>query len=514
MEVVIKKITLNDFKNYDPNVKLKCINDCEYCWNEMPMDLIVTEPKLTSVTQLPFVEVDNKKVLRYYNIKKLSYLIHLYENSMIFYHLIKIKNNKKWVKCEKPEGFDYNLVFIKLPEVSEYDCGAYIATNKYKEEYDKYFKDVPNETIGLLKKLFGNYFKNNISPTSYSEPFINVPLFISTSLNDCGDMLNELQRWEKNKIYYDSDIVFHIDSYYICECKEKNEKDFVQEKKFNETNSWRRLDFPTSTNVELVDLPNYEDSEYYTESKLDVFLSQRKTYSDDGELMEFVVIACGGRNVCLKYKGGYINRRTANNITYIDELLSVEFGDDENNWYKIEYSNGSGVELDYYYIIFNNGYVKINDKTINSFNKIKFTYIIGAQIDSDENIIENSGIKYEEIRECSFHKKNFKIEEREEEYCFCKIEPLSLYSLENNFKKPYARLLSLKLDDNYDNFTYTVFNTSLYDDRLLGTSYVDVDIPKISVDRGSYTAMERHYILGEVNSFDDLEKYRNNIFKL
>ena len=71
MEVVTKKITLNDFKNYDPNVKLKCINNCEYCWNEMPMDLIVTEPKLTSVTQLPFVEVDDEKVLRYYNIKKI-----------------------------------------------------------------------------------------------------------------------------------------------------------------------------------------------------------------------------------------------------------------------------------------------------------------------------------------------------------------------------------------------------------------------------------------------------------
>ena len=75
-------------------------------------------------------------------------------------------------------------------------------------------------------------------------------------------------------------------------------------------------------------------------------------------------------------------------------------------------------------------------------------------------------------------------------------------------------MLSLKLDDNYDKFSNTVFNTSFSDDRLLGTTYVDVDLPRISVDRGTYTAMERHYILGEVNSFDDLEKYRNNIFKL
>lgn len=508
MEVVTKKITLNDFKNYDPNVNLKCIDDCEYCWNEMPMDLIVTEQELTEVTKLPFVEVDNKKVLRYYNIKKLSYLIHLYENSMIFYHLIKIKNNKKWVKCEEPSNFDYNLVFINLPEVSEYDCGAYIATNKYKEEYDKYFKDVPKETIELLKELFGNYFNNKVSSTNYSNPFINVPLFISTSLNDCGDMLNELQRWEKNKIYYESDIVFYIDSYYVCT------KDKVQEKKFNETNNWEKLDFPTSINEDL-DSEYYTErkSEYYTESKLDNFLSQRKTHSDDGELMEFVVIKYKGINVCLRYKGGYINRRTINNITYIDKLQSVEFGNGENVWTEIKYENISlNADLNYYYVIYTDtlGF----KEGISKSSEIKFTYLIGAQIDSNEEIVKDSGVKYEEIRKCSFVKNDYIIDGINNTYGFCKIEPLSVYSTENNLKKSYARLLSLKLDDNYDKFSNTVFNTSLSDDRLLGTSYVDVDLPKISVDRGTYTAMERHYILGEVNSFDDLEKYRNNIFKL
>mgnify|MGYP003423971804 FL=1 len=402
--------------------------------------------------------------------------------------------------------------------MSEYDCGAYIATNKYKEEYDKYFKDVPEKTIDLLKNLFENYFKNNISPTSYSNPFINVPLFISTSLNDCGDMLNELQRWEKNKIYYKSDIVFHIDSYYVCDGA------IVKEKKFNETESWIRLDFPTSINK---DLSNEVDSEYYTESKLDIFLSQRKTYSDDGELMEFVVIKYNGINVCLRYKGGYINRRTINNITYIDKLQSVEFGNGENVWTEIKYENiSNNSDLNYYYVIYTDtlGF-KID---ISKITEIKFTYLIGVQIDSNEQIVKDSGVKYEEIRKCSFDKNDYIFDGINNTYGFCKIEPLSVYSKQNNLKKPYARLLSLKWDDNYDNygkflddnygndgiFTNTVFNTSFSDDRLLGTTYVDVDLPRISVDRGTYTAMERHYILGEVNSFDDLEKYRNNIFKL
>ena len=139
------------------------------------------------------------------------------------------------------------------------------------------------------------------------------------------------------------------------------------------------------------------DKEYYTESKLDIFLSQRKTHSDDGELMDFVVIKYKGINVCLKYKGGYMNRRTINNITYIDKLQSVEFGNGENVWTEIKYENISlNADLNYYYVIYTDtlGF----KEGISKSSEIKFTYLIGAQIDSNEEIVKDSGVKYEEIR--------------------------------------------------------------------------------------------------------------------
>ena len=62
---------------------------------------------------------------------------------------------------------------------------------------------------------------------------------------------------------------------------------------------------------------------------------------------------------------------------------------------------------------------------------------------------------------------------------------------------------------------YDVINShAVAEDRLVGANYFDFDVPKITINRGDYAAMERHYILGEINSFDDLEKYRNNYFKL
>jgi hypothetical protein len=68
--------------------------------------------------------------------------------------------------------------------------------------------------------------------------------------------------------------------------------------------------------------------------------------------------------------------------------------------------------------------------------------------------------------------------------------------------------------DNIKYWTPLCFSNLYVDDRIFGTSYVDVDLPNVTINRGNYTAMERHYILGEINSFDDLEKYRNNLFKL
>jgi hypothetical protein len=67
METIIKKITLNDFKNFDPNVTIKCLDDeTDGCWGKIPMDLIVEDRAL--IGELPLVETmvnDNGTVYVY-----------------------------------------------------------------------------------------------------------------------------------------------------------------------------------------------------------------------------------------------------------------------------------------------------------------------------------------------------------------------------------------------------------------------------------------------------------------
>lgn len=61
----------------------------------------------------------------------------------------------------------------------------------------------------------------------------------------------------------------------------------------------------------------------------------------------------------------------------------------------------------------------------------------------------------------------------------------------------------------------TVLNTPLIkEDYMMSMSMdstIDVDV---TIDRGNATAFEKHLILGECNSFEDLQNYRNNFYNL
>jgi len=65
---------------------------------------------------------------------------------------------------------------------------------------------------------------------------------------------------------------------------------------------------------------------------------------------------------------------------------------------------------------------------------------------------------------------------------------------------------------------WTENNTSLEelvkDDKLMGIASMTEIQNDINIDRGGYDVFQNHYILGEVNTLDDLATYRNNYFKL
>ncbi len=546
MEEIIKKITLIDFKNFNPNVNIKCLDEEESgnCWNKIPMDLIITNDILKTI-KIPFVKkIDDNgneyTVLRYYNIKKLFLFFELYESLMEYYRLIEIKGVKRWHLCEKPNSF---TVFATLPSVNDFECGAYIGVNPLHEEYLNYTNNGEEACKNAIKEMFEAYFSND-SSLSYDVPYINMPLYVSTDITDCGEMLNTLQKWTPLKQYYIGDIVFYENEYYVA-IKDSVSNTFIK-------NDWEMLNLknPLSSNLEQL------GSEVYSESRLNYFLPQRRTYNMNGEVVPFIYDDATQRGFLL-YKQGYTNYVEKEDGIFVDYLEKTEVRSN-GEWILLEPDDEPDSETGYVLTTTRGMYEIIRGKVLNlqyeNVDAIKFTYIIDAQA-KDGVLISGTGVKYEEIRSCHKSTITTNINGKEETYEYISINDLSDFSKNKELKVSYAKILNVSIGDRFKRWergtiyfygevvfdyltdsyykcivkgnrgttdgldkesSWQILNFShLYvDDRLFGTSYVDVDLPKIPIDRGNYTAMERHYALGEVNSFDDLEKYRNNLFKL
>ena len=459
MEKVYKKITLTDFKNLNPNFKVESIDD-KTVWNYFPKDLVI--PSSLYGLNLPYVSVDDKRVLRFYNAKKIYYLIEKYNKSYKYYRLIQKNTDKKWVQIKKIDGVDID-VYQSLPPVEEYNCGDVVCINEYYNEINTILNEEPFED---LLELITSYL-NDAEHIEYSDPFINMPLFITSDIVDCGGLLNDLQQWQPFKQYYIDDIVFYDGKYYICK------EDVISD--VFENDKW----YVITLNVTYDDTSNLD---VYSQGRLNYFKSDRLSYDDEGNVLPYIL---DGDDICLIYKSGYKNFTVREGSVYVDCLETVSLSEDGENYTDLTPNT--------------NGYFSSADYT--NIKYIKFTYIIGAEVVDDAKV-DDTGVKYEEIRRCFVEEHNG--------ISYLRVSELSEYSELNSKDVSYAKIINMKRDDGYD----VINSHAVAEDRLVGANYFDFDVPKITINRGDYAAMERHYILGEINSFDDLEKYRNNYFKL
>lgn len=209
---------------------------------------------------------------------------------------------------------------------------------------------------------------------------------------------------------------------------------------------------------------------------------------------------------------------------------------------------------------------------------IEFIYTIGAQIKNDEEvtnknieIIEGSGIKYKDTYKYEIINKGFNYipnnndkttlsniilveidDELLDEAQFTEVESIDdiEYEIENINSTylvknvGYFRLLYnftyydikysennivIEIDDNglskitrLSDITYGgeqltndrfISSPAYKDDKINGIENIQKEID-IEVDRGAYASFERHHILSEIKTFEDIENYRNNFFGL
>ena len=235
----------------------------------------------------------------------------------------------------------------------------------------------------------------------------------------------------------------------------------------------------------------------YTDSKLKTLYRQKVSQDDDGNELDFVFNQ-QTQNCELKYEVG-----VPCNFVYDDELSGVVYD-------MILEITCDGVEVneDFYSSI-----------SVGHQGNIHFTYAIGSEVlsnyadnaDAYWDVDGNSGITgiiYEEDYEYTIKTARFTIGSRTYSKPYIEIDYSSGYKPEDSEDgKQYALF--------YHEYTHEYKNGVFYrDDSIIGVDDMSFSASEMSIDRGRSASYEAFNVLGEVNSFDDIEKYHDDWFRI
>lgn len=527
--------------------------------------------------RLPLLCDNGKYIFRFGNIARLYGWLKRIARETVFYKLVIRRGQYKWIEVEQ-EFFDSGVTFEMYdmsPSISTSgntmsgEVCEIIAVHPEADTFNYYFR--PSGTTERCELNFKNFVDNIFSGANdynFRTPYIDLPLTITEDVNSVGELLCDENIWKPNKKYYVGDIVRYEDDYYVLEHGENTDKfnvtgnlynivnqafisgeaiynfineipenlDDLSKDKLNmlyddsaPTNFWIVQAFYkgkydpdtmlTSFDDEhhshwvkiepkvITNNHNYDDGDIFIVSELDDFRSVRKSYDSDGQELPFNVIdiineygELIGYDVALIYSLGYTNYSLKDNGACADFLKEVTFMRDLSD-------SGDTIVFDGV-----NKDIIISDKLEEGYSYIKFGYYSGCHvIDSGDTqtVDEQTGVHYEETRSIEVVTENVKYSgDTETEFTYFSLSELTEESKECNPNKACAKVVFDR--DTIYSIPFHVFSNG----KLFGSTFVESSEDELQISRGIYAAFERHNILGEINSMDDLKNYRNNYFKL
>lgn len=293
----------------------------------------------------------------------------------------------------------------------------------------------------------------------------------------------------------------------------------------------------------------------YGESYLDGLMRRRKSVDENGIDLPFNLDDSSTNNTQLRFALGNINVVYENGKMHCDRIESISFYD--------KYGNQSLPTTDP---------VRVLDVNIAlDCEYIKFEYYDGVQIDDNGDIIPSTGVFHSEVYHftrdaylCPVSDANAPYEWMEvEDYPESGITDATVSTMPDPIKGYYNKLYRF-VGDSTKEFKYNsvyicypeflffnidyentyIFNeeqsaftqntgrvssityygeqvkdddfqvvSAFTSDCMIGVGDVDTEI-NANIERGIVAAYERHHILSEINTFQDLENYKNNYFKL
>ena len=566
------------FSNHMPYISSKdlTIEDDGNCWGNYPLDVKITPDDKYRMydikDNLPLVNNNGEYIFRYYNIKELKNWLENFIKECIFYKKAYRGGSYRWYQVDGDfySGDTLDIYTMLGDDISANVCDV-VCVNSNADIFNNIFRlsgDTTRYELNFIE--FVDDIFSNSKTYEYSIPYFNLPVYIDSIGKTIGDMVTDEQEWTPGKKYFIGDIVTYNNTYYILEKGENlikyelngelykivsNEYDKHRSSKDSEMyyfiedygQEFNPYNFPTDKNKIIIShsLINgsfsmfliYYIGEYDNEtekmsfdndlrkhwslltetgvieketnnnivipSKLNEFVSVRRSYDDDSKLLPYVLnndeFIPDGCKTYIPYILGYTNYTVKDGVICVDLLNEVTF--------LINVDDVSGITKTIDDTLYTNGRVFLNQDITTEYKWIKFTYYIGCNIINDKPDL-STGIKYTETRSINIYNETIFYDGRNINVKGCTIGSSTFESSNYNiYDKPCAVAEYNKSNKAFGLHTFS-------DDRLFGNVLVENDNTNINVNRGNYTAIERHNILGEVNSMDDLKNYRNNFFKL
>lgn len=487
MEIIRKKINIEMSKSH-----LNC--GLPYIYFNKPYDgwhyfeesgstfgNFLSDLQSSEISNLPEYLIDEDGRIRTCNlIRNYNILLEILRKSL---HLKHIKNLSQCI--ESAYTNNYTSVFDYTGTTNDFLMES-VVTNMFDEEGNELFNlvgeeqyyskiNIDNDYIIVVYdydyfvRLGGNdliNFVNNILERKLEvtpvTPYISLPLFLSSDVEDMGILTP----------YQDGD----------------NDFKYLQRTKAND------VKYQKNTNSWILNNLVKDFSGITTESKIETLQAKKLTTTDNGVLLpgcikdSDIIDLINGQTVTnIKLDLPYVERFVLNK----DSLNSVYTGD------FIKTMTFSG---DY----------------------ITFVYVIGAVFTNEQylDVVTDTGVEYEETYR---YYKNLSgsVETNDTlygvsniiyyydyiDFDFSKINLMNeIYNIE---KEGNITQVKRFITGDVWKTDGSVLNTPLFkEDCLLSVSSEPITDINVTIDRGNATAFEKHLVLSECNSFDDIISYR------
>ena len=345
--------------------------------------------------------------------------------------------------------------------VKKENCGKIITINENSKEFWNMFL----EGIKSVKDFLG-FIENAVSSES---PFVEIPIDLSSDVKEMGPAEVYMDFWRPGETYTRGCVVYHYDDdgelyAYLYDGETPISGDTF------DVEQWEKLVFYDNSGTSIVN--------ELVASKLSTLRRDVRSYDSNGNELPYVesgntkqlpYIVDVPMNVV--YEDGVCKYSVLTKIEYFDEHGNIQ--EDSTN---INYDNG----------LTENG-------------TVKFTY----SVDVDEETGE--GLVYEETRQYAISGRTG------DNYGYIVISDDTIEYPEWDTEEghAYATILSAFNGEPISENPFLIRGGVLLD-----VNDIKVDNSSVNIVRGTAASYEAFNVLGEMNTIDDIEKYRDDWYRI